>query len=82
MTLHNSDTAIELRLQSFIQRIEKLVDERDTITTDIGEVYKEAKSAGLEPRFMREVVKLRAMDPDKRAYQDEMLAIYRKASGL
>ena len=82
MTLSNSDTAIELRLQSFIQRIERLTAERDAITTDIGEVYKESKSAGLDPKIMRKVVALRKLDPDKRAEQDDLLTRYREAAGV
>ena len=80
--MNNSDSAIELRLQSYIQRIERLTEERDAISTDISEVYKESKSAGLDPKIMRKVVALRKMDPDKRAEMDALLEVYRKAAGV
>lgn len=80
--INNSDTAIELRLQGFIQRIERLTEERDAITTDIGEVYKESKAAGLDTKIMRKVVALRKMDEADRQEMDHLLALYRKAAGV
>lgn len=80
--ISNSDTAIELRLQSFIQRIERLITERDAINTDIGEVYKEAKGTGLDAKIMRKVVALRKMDEAERQEMDHLLALYRKAAGV
>lgn len=82
MTLHNSDSAIELRLQSFIQRIENVESEQAALTTDKAEIYKELKSQGLDAGIVRKVVKLRAMDPAKRAEMDDMLARYREAAGV
>ena len=79
---HNSDSAIELRLQNFIRRIENLVGERDTITTDIGEVYKEAKSTGLDPKIMRKVGAVRKLDAETGQMQDDLLTAYRKAAGV
>jgi uncharacterized protein (UPF0335 family) len=79
---HNSETALELSLQSFIQRIEKLVEERDTITTDIGEVYKELKGTGLDAKIVRKVIAIRKMDPADRAAEAELLGIYLAAAGM
>ncbi len=79
---HNSEAALELSLQSFIQRIEKLVEERDTITTDIGEVYKELKGTGLDAKIVRKVIAIRKMDPADRAAEAELLGIYLAAAGM
>ena len=49
------------RLRSFIERIERLEEERVTIAVDIREVYAEAKASGFDPKIMRQVVKLRKM---------------------
>ena len=69
------------QLKSLIERIEKLEDERGTISGDIREVYSEAKSAGYDTRIVRQVVRLRKMDKADRAEQDELLELYLDAIG-
>jgi uncharacterized protein (UPF0335 family) len=69
------------QLKSLIERIEKLEDERGTISGDIREVYSEAKSAGYDTRIVRQVVRLRKMDKADRAEQDELLELYLDAVG-
>ena len=69
------------QLKSLIERIEKLEDERGTISGDIREVYSEAKSAGYDTGIMRQVVRLRKMDKADRAEQDELLELYLDAVG-
>ena len=49
------------RLKSFIQRIEKLEEEKTALGADIREVYGEAKSTGYDPKIMRQVIKLRTI---------------------
>ena len=66
----------EDRLQSFIQRIEKLEDDKEFIKEDIKQVYAEAKSAGYEPKIMRKVVRLRKMDDEKRREEEQLLDLY------
>lgn len=74
---HNSDG----RLQSLIQRIERLEDEKAALATDIKEVYAEAKGVGYDPKIMRILVRERKMDPEKRRAQEEELILYRAAVG-
>lgn len=76
-----NDIAAE-RLKSFIERIEKLSDEKTSIQEDIKEVYAEAKGTGFEPKIIRKIVKIRKMDKDKRAEEDHLLDLYRKAIGV
>lgn len=76
-----NDIAAE-RLKSFIERIEKLSDEKASIQEDIKEVYAEAKGTGFEPKIIRKIVKIRKMDKDKRAEEDHLLDLYRKAIGV
>ena len=70
------------RLKSFIERIERLEEEKAALAADIREVYAEAKGTGFDTKIMRQIVKLRKMDESARQEQDELLTLYRKAIGL
>lgn len=69
------------RLKSFIQRIEKLEEERDGIGADIKEVFAEAKSAGYDVKIMRAVIRIRKQDKADREEADELLTLYLNAIG-
>ena len=69
-------------LRQFIERIERLEEEKAQLMADIREVYAEAKGNGLEPKIMRQVVKLRSMDQQDRLEQDAALEMYRSALGM
>jgi uncharacterized protein (UPF0335 family) len=70
------------RLKSFIERIERLEEEKAGISGDIKEVYAEAKSTGFEVKIMRQIVKLRKMEPQDREEQQHLLDLYKRAVGL
>lgn len=70
------------RLKSFIERIERLTEEKDAIQEDIKEVFGESKSVGFDVKTIRKIVKLRKMDTEKRAEEDQLLALYKSAIGL
>jgi uncharacterized protein (UPF0335 family) len=70
------------RLKSFIQRIERLEEERKALGADVREVYSEAKSSGYDPKIMRQVVKLRKMDASDRQEQESLLQVYLDAVGF
>lgn len=70
------------RLKAFIERIERLEEEKSALAEDIKEIYAEAKSTGFDVKTIRKVVKLRKMDEEKRRESDELLDIYRIAIGL
>lgn len=69
------------RLKSFIERIERLEEEKTAIAGDIKDVYAEAKSAGYDTKIMRKVISLRKMDPVDRNEQEELLDLYMAALG-
>lgn len=69
------------RLKSFIQRIERLEEERTALGGDLREVYSEAKSGGFDPKVMRQVIKLRKMDKSDRQEQEALLQVYLDAVG-
>ena len=70
------------RLRSLIERIEKLEEDKKEISTDIREVFAEAKSAGFDVKIMRAILKLRKMDAADRDEQEVLLDSYRKALDL
>ncbi len=64
------------RLKSFIDRIEKLEEEKRTYTTDIREVYNEAKGVGYDPKILRKVVALRRKPVNERETEDALVDTY------
>ena len=70
------------RLRSFIERIERLEEEKAALAGDIREVYAEAKATGFDLRTIRQVVRLRKMDRDARNEQEHLLDLYKRAVGL
>jgi uncharacterized protein (UPF0335 family) len=70
------------RLRSFIERVERLEEDRANLNADIREVYSEAKSAGFDAKTMRQIVRLRKLEPAERQEQEHLLEIYRNAVGL
>jgi uncharacterized protein (UPF0335 family) len=70
------------QLQSFIERIERLLEERDAIMADAREVFAEAKAQGYDVKIMREILKLRKMDKDDRDEKETILDVYKRALGM
>jgi uncharacterized protein (UPF0335 family) len=70
------------QLKSFIERIERLEEEKQALGEDIKEVYAEAKGTGFEPKIMRQILKIRKMDKDEHDEQESLLDIYKRALGM
>ena len=70
------------QLRLFIERIERLEEEKKGITDDVREVYAEAKSNGYDTKTMRKIVALRRMEAHVRQEADALLDTYRNALGL
>ena len=70
------------QLRQYIERVERLEEEKRALMADIKDIYSEAKATGFEPKVMRQIVKIRAMDKDLLAEQDMLLSTYRDALGL
>jgi uncharacterized protein (UPF0335 family) len=70
------------RLKSFIERIERLEEERKTLSADIKEVYAEAKGTGFDTKIMRQLIRLRRMDKDDLDEQESLLDVYKRAIGM
>jgi uncharacterized protein (UPF0335 family) len=70
------------RLKSFVERIERLEEERKAIGGDVKDVYSEAKGVGYDVKTMRQIVKERSQDPADRDEQETLLEVYRHALGM
>ena len=70
------------KLKSFIERIERLSEEKNNINFDIKEVFSEAKSMGYDATIMRKILALRKMDIDERHEQEALLNTYKNALGI
>ena len=69
------------RLRSFLERIERLEEEKQTIMGDMKEVYAEAKGEGYDTKIMRQIIRLRKMDRAERQEQEALLDLYLSALG-
>lgn len=72
----------EANLRSFIERVERLEEERAAINSDIREVYSEAKGQGFDTKTMRQVVRIRKMETADRQEQEALLDLYLTALGI
>ncbi|MCD7060513.1 DUF2312 domain-containing protein [Pelagibacterium xiamenense] len=70
------------QLRAFIERIERLEEEKKAIQDDIKEVYAEAKGNGFDTKVMRQIVRIRKQDRNERAEQEAILDLYMHALGM
>ncbi len=77
-----SDNVAGDQLRLFIERIERLEEEKKGIADDVKGVYDEAKSNGYDTKTMRAIVRLRRMEANARQEADALLETYRAALGL
>src|SRR6195952_2324979 len=70
------------QLKAFVERIERLEEEKKTISDDIRDVYGEAKGTGYDVKALRAIVRLRKQDANERAEQETILETYMQALGM
>ncbi|MBL8638718.1 MAG: DUF2312 domain-containing protein [Alphaproteobacteria bacterium] len=70
------------RLKSFLDRIERLEEEKKGIADDIKDIYAEAKGVGFDPKIMRKILRLQKMETEKRREEEELLELYKTALGI
>lgn len=70
------------RLRSIIERVERLEEERKALAGDIKDIFSEAKSAGFDVTTIKQILKLRKMEPAQVEEQETLLDIYRRALGM
>ena len=76
------NTASGARLRSFIHRIEKLEENKAAVGEDIREVYSEAKGTGYDAKIIRQIIRERKIETEKRREQAELLSLYKSAIGM
>jgi uncharacterized protein (UPF0335 family) len=69
------------RLRSFVQRIERLEEDKAGLGQDLKEVYAEAKGEGFDVKVLRKLISLRKRDPQQRREEEELLELYLSAIG-
>ena len=82
MEENNSVSSDAGQLNKFVERIERLEEERRELGADIREVFAEAKGAGFDVKVMRQVLRLRKMDPADRAETEFLRDEYKKLLGI
>jgi uncharacterized protein (UPF0335 family) len=70
------------QLKAIIERIERLEEEKKTISDDIRDVYAESKGNGFDVKALRTIVRLRKQDPNERQEQETILETYMQALGM
>lgn len=82
---HNSESATRFakdQLKAIIERIERLEEEKKTISDDIRDVYTEAKGNGFDTKALRTIIRMRKQDANERAEQEAILETYMAALGM
>lgn len=75
-------TAAREQLRAFIERIERLEEEKSALAADIKEVYAEAKGTGFDIKILRKVIQIRKKDLHERQEEEAVLATYLHALGM
>jgi uncharacterized protein (UPF0335 family) len=70
------------QLRSFIERVERLEDEKTELAEQIREVLGEAKGEGFDTKTMRQIIRMRRMKREELAEQEALLDLYRQALGM
>ncbi|GBQ72638.1 hypothetical protein AA103196_3118 [Ameyamaea chiangmaiensis NBRC 103196] len=84
MTGHNSSVGgiAADRLRSLVERVERLEEERKALSSDIRDIFVEAKSAGFDVKTIKQIIRIRKMEPADVEEAETLLDIYRRALGM
>lgn len=78
----NSDSVAQDQIRAFIERIERMEEEKKAIADDIKEIYAEAKGNGFDTKVLRQVIRIRKLDHAERMEQEAILELYMTALGM
>ena len=82
MSTVSPDSVAQDQLRAFIERIERLEEEKAAIAGDIKEIYAEAKGNGFDTKVLRKIVSIRKQDQSERMEQEALLELYMSALGM
>ena len=77
-----SQTVAAGQLKAFIERIERLEEEKQTLADDIKDVYAEMKGTGFDTKAVRTIIRLRKKDANERQEEEAILDLYMAALGM
>ena len=78
----SSDSVAQDQIRAFIERIERMEEEKKAIADDIKEIYAEAKGNGFDTKVLRQIVRIRKQDASERMEQEALLDLYMAALGM
>lgn len=81
-TTNDSQNVVGAQILAFIQRVERMEEEKKAIVDDIKEIYAEAKGNGFDTKILRLIVRRRKQDAAERAEQEALLDTYEHAIGM
>jgi uncharacterized protein (UPF0335 family) len=76
------DSVAQDQIRAFVERIERMEEEKQAIAEDIKEIYAEAKGNGFDTKVLRQIVRIRKQDASERAEQEALLELYMTALGM
>lgn len=79
---HNSGSISDEALRQFVDRIERLEEEKKALSADIKDVYSQCKSAGFDTKIVRKVISLRKMEDQEREEMEQIIDLYKAALGM
>ena len=82
MATVSADSVAQDQLRAFVERIERMEEEKKAIAGDIKEIYAEAKGRGFDTKAIRTLVRLRAQDAQERQEMEAILDLYMQAIGM
>jgi uncharacterized protein (UPF0335 family) len=78
----SSDSVAQDQIRAFIERIERMEEEKKAISDDIKEIYAEAKGNGFDTKVLRQIIRIRKQDAAERMEQEALLELYMAALGM
>lgn len=82
MSQDEAQTVAVTQLRAFIERIERLEEEKKTISDDIKQIYSEAKNSGFDTKAIRAIIRLRKKKDGERQEEEAMIDLYKDALGM
>lgn len=82
MATVSPDSVAQDQLRAFVERIERMEEEKKAISDDIKEIYAEAKGNGFDTKVLRQIVRIRKQDHAERMEQEALLELYMSALGM
>ena len=82
MSQEDAKAVAVAQLRAFIERIERLEEEKKTISDDIKEIYSEAKNSGFDTKAIRAIIRLRKKEDGERQEEEAMIDLYKDALGM